>query len=72
MIREYKTKIVYEEYWMVRGVTGNKTKTVVTEEKFSVIPTEEEIITFLLLHPEVEFVSIEHNYKLARALNEGE
>lgn len=69
MIREVeaKTKIKYEDYYVLRGVRidDNDVKEVVAEQTCKTLPTEQDIVDFLVGGEKMfDFVSVEHNYKL--------
>lgn len=58
-----KTSIEIEEYWVLRGVKAGKKKEVIAEFELSKVPSGREIGQFLLNNPEVDFCSVEHNYR---------
>ena len=54
-------------YWVLRGIkdTGTK-KEVVAEELFVTEPQAVDIAAFLVDHPEADFCSVEHNYRIVK------
>ncbi len=65
-----KKKMILEDYWLLRGIyTGyNNSKSVVKEQEFSQPPGIEEIANFIAENKDVDFCSVEHNYRLCEPL----
>ena len=60
-----RQEIELVEYWVLRGIkdTGAK-KEVVAEKKWGIEPSHLDIAYFLIDHPDADFCSIEHNFRL--------
>lgn len=60
-----KTTVEIEEFWVIRGIKDKSTKKeVVAEHKMSVEPNSLAIAQFLVNHPEADFCSVSHDYRL--------
>ena len=58
-----KQDVTIEEYWVLRGIKTNKSSKIVFKEKeFKHEPTYDDIAE-MLTNKNVEFVSIEHNFR---------
>lgn len=60
-----KQTVTLDEFWVIRGVKDTGlSKTVVAEFRTPVEPNSLAIAQFLINHPEADFCSVSHDYKI--------
>ena len=60
-----KETVALAEFWVIRGIKDTGlSKTVVAEHKMPVEPNSLAIAQFLINHPDADFCSVSHDYKI--------